>query len=137
MSQVEEFFKVLQDISFKLRKIKEREITRLGLDDFSMTSFRYIEAIYKLGRPTIIELTKELELSKPTVTIMINKLVEQGFVNKSKSDQDGRYYYLGLSDKGIQVIQSYNETHKKFSREISTLFNEQEMETLNTLLKRI
>jgi len=137
MNQTEELFNVIQSISRKLRDIKEQEIENIKIKDFSLSSFKYIEAIYKMKSTTFIEMAKELKLSKPTVTIMVNKLIEKGFIQKTKSSKDGRVYYLNLTEKGQKIIESYEKIYKKFSERIAELFDKEEMDTLISLLKKI
>lgn len=137
MDKAEELLFTIQGVSKKIRKIKENELENTNMQDFTMASFRYIEEIYSLGSPTFVELTNKLGYSKPTVTLMIAKLIDKGFVNKTKSKGDKRIYHLELSTKGKSIIESYNKVYKKFIKEISSRYNDKELDTLISLLKKM
>ncbi len=137
MNRAEELLITIQRVSKKIRMIKEKELESVELQDFSMASFRYIEEIYNLGNPTFVELTNQLGYSKPTVTLMVAKLIEKGFITKTKSRGDGRVYYLGLSPKGERIIESYNKVYTGFINEVSARYNDNEIDTLISLLKRM
>ncbi|MCF8395675.1 MAG: MarR family transcriptional regulator [Melioribacteraceae bacterium] len=137
MNKAEELLITIQGIAKKIREIKEKELASAELQDFSMASFRYIEEIHNLKNPTFVELTNKLNYSKPTVTLMVAKLIEKGFVTKTKSKGDGRVYYLGLSAKGEKIIESYNKVYSSFINEISSRYDSKEMDTLISLLKRM
>ena len=137
MNKAEDLVQVIQDISKKLRNIKEEEIKSIELNDFSINSFKYIEEIHNLKSPTFIELANKLGYSKPTVTLMVANLIKKGYVTKTNSEHDKRVYYLSLTAKGEEVITSYKNIYIKFIDQVSKRFNEEEMNTLITLLKRM
>ncbi len=137
MNKAEELLITIQGVSKKIRKIKEKELENIELHDFSMANFRYVEEIYNLKNPTFVELTNKLKYSKPTVTLMVAKLIEKEFVTKTKSEGDGRVFYLGLTEKGEKIIESYNKVYACFISEISSRYNDEEMDTLISLLKRM
>lgn len=137
MSKVEELLITIQGVAKKIRRIKEKELENTEMNDFSMTNFRYIEEIYNLKNPTFVELTNKLGYSKPTVTLMIAKLIEKDFVTKTKSEGDGRIYYIGLTPKGEKLIESYNKVYANFINDISTRYNDDEMDILISLLRRM
>jgi MarR family transcriptional regulator, 2-MHQ and catechol-resistance regulon repressor len=137
MTKAAELLLTIQGVSKKIREIKEKELESMELQDFSMSSFRYIEEIHNLDNPTFVELTHKLGYSKPTVTLMVAKLIEKGFVTKTKSKGDGRVYFLGLSSKGEKIIESYNKVYSSFINEVSDRYDEKEINTLISLLKRM
>ena len=137
MDSVEDFFSVIQGISAKLRELKEREIKNLDSDDFTFTDFRYIEAIDMLGRPTLIELSRNMSLSKPTVTVAVGKLVEGGYARKVRSADDGRVFHVELTSRSREILAAHAGMFRKFSEEVSGKFSEKEMKVLIALLKRI
>ncbi len=137
MKTNEELLFILQGISLKLSKLKEKEIKKIQLDDFSFSYYRYIEAISKLGEPTFMELAGYMELSKPTVTIMIDNMIKGEYVKKSRSPDDRRVFHLSLTLKSKKIIESHNKIFKEFSREISEKFEAKELQNLISLLKRI
>lgn len=137
MKQAEELIYVIQSITRNIRELKEKEIENMELQDFSFSYFRYIEAVNMLEKPTFVELTMKMGLSKPTVTIMVNKLIDKGFIQKTKSPEDGRIYYLSLTAKGKEIIDSYNDIYKKYTEQIADRFNKKEMDILISLLKRM
>jgi len=137
MNKAEELLITIQGVAKKLREIKEKELENAELQDFSMVNFRYIEEIYNLKNPTFVELTNQLNYSKPTVTLMVAKLIEKGFVTKTKSKGDGRVFYLGLTSKGEKIIESYNKLYASFINEISSRYNNKELDTLISLLRRM
>lgn len=136
-SMIDELLYAIQSVSGKLQKLKAQEVENLNVKDFSVANFRYLEELNKLGNPSFAELTDKLGLSKPTVTVMVNKLIDKGLIRKMKSQDDGRVYYLNLTDQGQQIINAYEGVFFEFKNQIAAKFNAEELETLAGLLKRI
>ena len=137
MDKAEELLSSIQGVSKKLRAIKEKQLEKSNLQDFSLSHFRYIEEIYNMKNPTFVELTKQLGLNKSTVTLMIAKLIEKGYVTKTRSKEDGRIYYLSLTGLGEKIVKDYNKVYKEFVSQIVSKFDSTEIDLLVSLLQRI
>ena len=137
VKETEQLLYLLQKKSNKLGSLKEKKVESLAACDFSYSYFKYFETIYRLEHPTFLDITKTMNLSKPTVTIMVSKLIEKGLVQKTRSTKDSRVYYLSLTEKGNELASAYDKVFKNFLIEISTLYNKEEMKTLISLLNRI
>ena len=60
----------------------------------------YLETIDILDNPNITELAQQLKLSKPTVKVAIDKLIEKEYyIYKIRSDEDRRSAHLHLTEK--------------------------------------
>ncbi len=128
---------VFQDLSSKIHEIKEQAFRRSDCQDLSVANLHYIDVISTLHNPTFVELAKKLGLSKPSVTIMVNKLLEKGYVQKTRSPDDGRVFYITLTAKGRKIATSYHEAQQKVVEYISSKLTPKDVETLIVLLTKI
>ncbi|MCG6535321.1 MAG: MarR family transcriptional regulator, partial [Syntrophales bacterium LBB04] len=74
--------------------------------------FAYLEQIARLGNPTTSELARKLRVSKPTVSVAVDKLEEAGYVRKTISDEDRRTHHLHLTAKGQQFSRGHEGIHR-------------------------
>lgn len=58
-----------------------------------------VEVINALGKPTILELTEFMEISKPNMAYRVAKLVNKGYIKKIQSEEDKREFYLEATEK--------------------------------------
>ena len=49
---------------------------------------------------TMQELAQRIHRTKPTVTVLVGKLVDLGYVTKEKSQEDSRVTYIHLTEQG-------------------------------------
>ena len=96
-----------------------------------------VEVIDVLHEPTISQFADFLNVSKPNATYKVNALVGKGYIEKVKSDTDGREYRLVTTPKFKQycaINQNYVMTVTQRMRE---RFSKAEIEQLERMLSII
>ncbi|MGV8906847.1 MAG: MarR family winged helix-turn-helix transcriptional regulator [Acetobacterium sp.] len=100
--------------------------------DLSINEMHLIESVGKNKNDgkTISDLARSLNITLPSVTIAINKLVKKNYVKKEKSTTDGRMVYVRLTDKGQRIDRIHLYFHNKMVNEISKEMTNHEKEVL-------
>jgi DNA-binding MarR family transcriptional regulator len=130
----------LPEIISKLtNQITEIEDTSRELFNLDLTGRQmyYLEVIDKLKNPNITELAAYLNLTKPTVKVAVDRLVERDYVVKTRSDDDRRTAHLHLSEKGKLINQMHDYAHRRIIEAFSRKLNTAEMKELEVLLGKI
>ncbi len=105
--------------------------------DLTSTQISYLETIQEIENPNITELAKALGLKKPSVTVVIDRLIQKGCVYKTHSDDDRRSSHLHLTDIGKQINQRHEFAHDYLVNLISKKLENHELAKLNELLNKI
>ena len=134
MSDLKEAVKYL---TILVEEILDDTLNRYDIKDITHHQLNYLKVIIRMKNPTISELASELKLTKPTVTVMIDKLVAKGYVKKVKSDEDRRCSHLHIDNKGEQINDILDNVHEELAGKISRKLNETETRILMELLKKI
>ena len=134
MEKIIDLTSVITNALSELEEIAKQES---GFTDLTTTQMYYIEVIYKLHNPTISELAGALKLSKPTVTIGIDRLIDKGYVKRVQSDEDKRSAHLHLTDKGVAFNNVHIYSHRKFAEMVEGALSKEEITQLETLLEKI
>jgi len=108
-----------------------------GFSDITMHQMLYLETIARLKHPTFGEIADSLNVTRPSVSTIIKKLIKLGYVKKSQSLADGRVYHLYLTDKGLRFNELHNEVHQILARRITENLDQDEIESLAELLTKI
>ena len=109
----------------------------LGFSDITMNQMHYLETIAMLSNPTSGDLADSLSVTRPSVSAIVKKLIETGYLTKTKSKIDGRVYYLHLTDKGFRFNELHSEIHQILARRIIENLNQDEIEMLAGLLGKL
>jgi DNA-binding MarR family transcriptional regulator len=84
----------------RLAKTMEIVLAEFGL---TMNQYRMLTFI-DAGAPSLREVGKRLVMKRPNVSVLIDGLVERGWVRRSRSEADGRRIELELTGKGQQLL---------------------------------
>ena len=109
---------------------------RPELNDLTYRQLYCLEIIGELHNPTLTELSEHLDITKPSVSAMIDKLNEKGFVAKIKSDVDRRSAHLHLSELGEKAGALHEKVHMEFAKLLTKNLTESEIDILTVLLKK-
>lgn len=85
---------------------------------------------------TSAELAKEMRVEKPSVTPIIKKLIELGYVEVTQGD-DKREKYLRLTEKGNEVYSTIQEELDILLNGLTEEINEADLNTARSVLDQI
>ncbi|MBN2224480.1 MAG: MarR family transcriptional regulator [Deltaproteobacteria bacterium] len=118
-------------------RIFETILRRYDLCEISPAQGRILFALWKNDNVPIQELARQTSLSKSTLTSMIDRLEQRGFLVRVPSEQDRREILIRLTQKD----RSLQETYTKVSEEMMGIslsgFGRDEVEDLEDKLRRI
>jgi len=102
--EIKEELKKLYANYFKVYRnaIKNGEIPEAS--NISVSQQGYLETIYHMDTPTFGELADEIQVTKPAVTVMVRKFINEGFVEKIQAQEDGRIFRIKLTEKGMRIV---------------------------------
>jgi DNA-binding MarR family transcriptional regulator len=121
--------------SYKLmRKILQEEAVREGLT-FNETSLLFF--VNANGKANVTTLAKYLDVSKSSVVEMIDKLVRNGFLERTKDVKDRRVTYVTITDRGRAVLETVREKYKETINKVLSEVNDVECirRIFNALMK--
>lgn len=103
---------------------------------FRGSSFFTSEIHHKVN-PTITELAADLCVSKPSVSVIVDKLIQKGFVKKVQSADDKRTFYLHLTKSGRKCAIFNDSIHGRFAAKVKKILDGKEIDQLSFLLEKI
>jgi len=133
-SNLKETITFLSDL---IENILEETLDVSDFSDLTWQQLHYLKVLVKMKNPTLTELAKELNLTKPTVTVLVDKLTEKGYIRRVKSDDDRRVMHLHIDKKGAKVNALREIAHEKMAEKIKSGLSLTETAILTELLKKI
>ena len=95
-------------------KLEEEALRISSASRLSISEMHLLEAIAKgrgQGR-SITDIARELDITLPSVTTAVNKLVRKGFVEKVRSEDDKRQVFVVLTRDGKRAETSHRFFHR-------------------------
>ena len=123
--------------------IKEIYANTMGIVSENLKESRFtnqqimvIKLIAHNGQVTISQLCDEMFLAKGTVSGIVKRLEEAGYVKKIKNEEDKRNTYVTFSDKGMEFAKKFrNDINKSFDEIFRNFTEEEIIEVKSNLLK--
>jgi len=133
-SNLKETITFLSDL---IENILEETLDVSDFSDLTWQQLHYLKVLVKMKNPTLTELAKELNLTKPTVTVLVDKLTEKGYIRRVKSDDDRRVMHLHIDKKGAKVNALREIAHEKMAEKIKSGLSVPETAILTELVRKI
>ena len=124
-------------LTTEIAKIEEKTITGSRFSELTGKQMHYLEVISNLDNPNLSELAIELNLSKPSITAIIDKFEEKGFIRKVKSDEDRRVSHIHMAERGKEIEKVHSKIHMRISNMFTSKLTEGELKSVINLLRKI
>jgi len=128
---------LIEIITAIIGDIEVQFIKSLGDAGLTARQLAYLEAISRLGHPNFSELARELGLSKPSVTAIVEKFTALNYVERVTSDEDRRTAHIHLTKNGHELVAMHERTHANIAEIFSSNLGKKDLETLVELLNRV
>jgi DNA-binding MarR family transcriptional regulator len=105
--------------------------------DLSMRQITCLELIAQLEVPTATDLARALQVTKPTVSALLARLMQNGYVRKERSRTDARSWYVHLTERGEAVMAAHRSVHERIAAQLVRNLDETERALLAALLTKV
>ena len=105
--------------------------------DLSVRQITCLDLIVHGEEPTATELARALQVTKPTVSALLARLVQNGYVRKERSQTDARAWHVHLTERGAAVMAAHRAVHEGIAARLVRNLDETERAQLATLLTKV
>ncbi|MCH9814609.1 MAG: MarR family transcriptional regulator [Epsilonproteobacteria bacterium] len=118
-------------------KISAKETLYIQSQGLTMGQFKVLEVLYHRGNLHIGTITS-LTMSTPgNMTVIVKNLKKQEFITSIKDPKDKRASLLSITHKGKNIINNLFGEHANNLKTYFEILDENELETLFTLLRKL
>ncbi|MDK2958454.1 MAG: hypothetical protein PWP47_498 [Synergistaceae bacterium] len=96
-----------------------------------------LTALFSGREFTMGDIAREIGKTKPTVTVLVEKLVRCGYVTRERDARDGRVSYIRLTEKGWGLKPVLEDILSSLEKRFFSGFTVQEKDSLENMLLRI
>ncbi len=113
------------------------QLKKNGADGLVPSHGDILVCLYEQDKMTMKDIADKIHRTRPTVTVLVDKLEKLGYIKREISQEDSRYTYIVLTKKG----QGFKPIFEKISEDLNNLLyknlTEQESNILDNLLQKI
>ena len=113
------------------------ELKKIAINNIAPSHGYILYTLYKKNGIPMKDITKSINKKKNTVTILINKLIKNGYIYKSTCPEDKRLSRVYLTEKGKSFKNVFMKISDKLIKKTFNNFIESEKKELIRLLIKI
>jgi len=117
--------------------INNRLNRQLSDNDLTISQFGVLEALYHLGALNQKSLAEKLLKSGGNITLVIDNLEKNGWVERQRNPEDRRSVLIHLTPEGEKLIKDYFPRHLDHIMEEFDVLNPKELEQLSSICKKL
>lgn len=120
---IDEINKYFSDIYFELHPLHEEAI--------SHQSVRILQMVHKKQFVMIRDIAEHLSISHNTASEHVKKLVNSGWIQKERYEEDQRKVYLHLTELGLKIVKKNTELdEEKLQAALDKLSEEEKLQVV-------
>lgn len=93
--------------------------------------------LYQKKSLTMKEIAAHIHRTRPTVTVLVNKLERQGYVKRTASAEDNRYTYITLTEKAKHFYPVFTQISDRLNKLLYRGFSKEQSDQLEQLLQKM
>jgi len=94
-------------------------------------------SLKRYGILSMSDIGKCLSMPKPHITVIVDKLIEEGYVERQSDPKDRRIVNILLSDKGMADFEKIKQTVSENLKSKLVVLNEEELEQLSAASQKV
>ncbi|RDW16236.1 MarR family winged helix-turn-helix transcriptional regulator [Oceanobacillus chungangensis] len=127
-------FVVLLKASKSIEELIKKDISSHGMKS---SDFAVIEAVYSKGKQTIRQISEAVLINTGSITYVIDKLENNGLVERINCKEDRRVVYIQITDKGKELMDEIFPKHQQVIESLFEGISAEEKEIVINVLKKV
>ena len=128
---------IISDIRELGRSFILKKLTENGINDLDVSHGNILTLLYSNEKLQMKELSKKIKRGKSTVTVLISKLLKNGYIKKEQSTVDKRIFYISLTEKSEKLRPLFFEISDELNLKFSNILTDQEGQVFLDISRKI
>ncbi|MCK9390243.1 MAG: MarR family transcriptional regulator [Syntrophales bacterium] len=124
-------------IQYKAGKLLTHELKAHHIMGLAPSHGEILGSLMMRGPLSMSEIARIIDKEKSTITVLVNKLIKMGYVEKTKHGTDNRISLVALSMKGEALRPAFKIISNKLKTKAYKDISDEEKETMFRLLTKL
>ena len=120
-----------------MREVTKKQDSFLSNSDLPVTGLLVLDFLREKHAATMGEISSVLHISMSSATGIIDKMIEQGYVLRERSDEDRRVVNVILADKGVKSAKKVNLERVEMLNNLYAVLDDKEHEEYLRLFTKV
>jgi len=129
---------MLVELFNRMLRVEERALQSAFGSAVTTTEAHILEVIgSRTDKMYVSEIAEALQITVPTMTVALKRLVDKGFVIKTASVADGRRFWVSLTRQGEKIYEAHRLFHKRMIEAATGGLSDMEKAALLSCVKKL
>jgi DNA-binding MarR family transcriptional regulator len=123
-----------------MRRNIQRKLVRTAfarIEDISLPHFEIMKTLEESGTAHIVEIGKKLQIPKPQMTHLVDRLERLEMVERQPDESDRRSFNLTLTEKGCRTLEEHDRIIKNSIKQKLSCLTGDELRELSVSLRKL
>ena len=134
---MKEMLSLVSKIHEKGNRFIIEELKNNGAEGLVPSHGDILVCLYKNGKMTMKDIANSIRRTKPTVTVLVDKLEKLGYIKREASDKDNRSTNIVLTQKGEDFKVIFEKISKELNKMLYKNLSPEESELIEKLLRKV
>ncbi|MBR1681503.1 MarR family transcriptional regulator [bacterium] len=134
---MEEILSLISKIHEKGNRFIVKALKENGAEGLVPSHGDILACLYTNDKMTMKDIADKIHRTRPTVTVLVDKLEKLGYLKREASDSDSRYTYIVLTKKGKDFKQVFETISNSLNEMLYKNLSKKESEILENLLRKV
>ena len=134
---MKEMLSLVSKIHEKGNRFIIEELKNNGAEGLVPSHGDILVCLYKNGKMTMKDIANSIRRTKPTVTVLVDKLEKLGYIKREASDEDNRFTNIVLTQKGEDFKVIFEKISKDLNKILYQNLSLEESELIEKLLRKV
>lgn len=116
------------------RRVFQRLLQNCGVEEFNGPQGNILYVLWQKDKVPIVEIAEKTGLAKNTLTVMLDRMEENGLVFRKQSADDRRKTLVCLTEKAYELERDYNLVSQQMNDLFFQNLSEKDIEELEKYL---
>lgn len=128
---------LISKIHEKGSRFISEQLNQNGIEGLVPSHGDILAVLYYCGKSTMKDIADKIHRTKPTVTVLVDKLEKLGFVKREKSNTDNRITYIIPTKKAEEFRPAFEKISEDLNNLLYKNLSEEEAKILDRLLEKM
>ena len=134
---MKEMLSLVSKIHEKGNRFIIEELKNNGAEGLVPSHGDILVCLYENGKMTMKDIANCIHRTKPTVTVLVDKLEKLGYVKREASDKDSRSTNIVLTQQGEDFKVIFEKISKELNKMLYKNLSSEESELIEKLLRKV
>ena len=128
---------LISKISEKGNRFIIEELKKNGVVGLVPSHGDILVCLYKNDKMTMKDIADKIHRTRPTVTVLVDKLEKLGYLKREVFEKDNRYTYICLTQKGLDFKPIFEQISNNLNDMLYKNLSDSEADILEELLRKV